>query len=99
MRKFIFEKEKLGFKLFKDFHKYDNPDSSFSPMIHIGNFFEIFILEKAKGSFELNGHAITIRDKSVFFVSPYQKKSMDLDISKFKGYHLTFQENFFSNLL
>jgi len=98
MRKFIFEKEKLGFELFKDLHKYENLDSTFSQMIQIGNFFEIFILEKAKGSLELNGQAITIGDKSVFFVSPYQKKIMDLEISKFKGYHLNFQENFFSNL-
>ena len=98
MGKFIFEKEKLGFELFTDLHKsVENPDGPFLTTIHTGNFYEIFLMEKAKGSLELNGQTITIQDKSAFIVSPFQKKSYKIDASKTKGFHLVFQENFFSN--
>lgn len=98
MRKFTFEKTKYGFNLFMDLYKYEeNPNAFFLPTIHTGDFFEIFVLEKAKGQIELNGHTLLVNDKAVFFVSPFQKKSWNLDVKKTKGFHLVFQDNFFSN--
>jgi len=98
MDKFTFEKRKYGFELFMDMYKYEeNPDAFFLPTVHTGDFFEVFILEKASGSIDLNGHNITIKNRAAYFVSPFQKKSYNLDVSKTKGFHLVFQDDFFSN--
>lgn len=98
MRKFVFQKKKYGFNLLMDMYSYEeNPDAFFLPTLHAGDFFEIFVLEKANGKIELNSHTTDVKDNSVIFVAPYQKKSWNLDKAKTKGFHIVFQEDFFSN--
>ena len=75
-----------------------NTEGPFLPTVHTGDSFEIYLLEKAKGSIELNGETINIRDKSVFFISPSQKKSFAIHTLKTKGIKLVLQRSLFSNL-
>ncbi|WP_430409385.1 helix-turn-helix domain-containing protein [Kordia sp.] len=98
MRTFHFEKEKYGFELLMDLHKFEtNPTIFFEPKPHTTDFFEIFIFEKAKGEIELNGNTFTIGKNTLFFISPYQKKSCEIDITEVKGFHLVFQNDFLSD--
>jgi AraC family transcriptional activator of pobA len=98
MRTFHFEKEKYGFELLMDLHKFEtNPNIFFEPNPHTTDFFEIFIFEKAKGRIELNGKTFNVGKNTIFFISPYQKKSCEIDISEVKGYHLVFQNDFLSD--
>ncbi len=95
---FHFEKEKYGFKLLMDLHKFEtNPTVFFENSLHSTDFFEIFIFEKAKGYIELNGDRLNIRENSIFFISPYQKKRCEIDLSDIKGFHLVFQNDFLSD--
>lgn len=98
MRTFHFEKEKYGFELLMDLHKFEtNPTIFFEANPHTTNFFEIFIFEKAKGHIELNGHTFNVGENTLFFISPYQKKTCDIDLSEVKGFHLVFQNDFLSD--
>lgn len=98
MRTFHFEKEKYGFELQMDLHKFEtNPNVFFEKSPHTTDFFEIFIFEKAKGSIDLNGHNLNIEENSLFFISPYQKKSCEISITDIKGFHLVFQNDFLSD--
>ncbi len=98
MRTFLFEKEKYGFELLMDLHKFEeNKNLYFEEQIHTTNFFEIFIFETANGKIELNGDPITIRNHSLFFISPFQKKRSYIDTSNIKGFHLVFKNDFLSN--
>ena len=98
MNKFIFKQEKIGFKLFKNLHNCKkNTDTSLVPIPTRG-FFEIILFEKAKGSLELNGRITAVKDKSAFFIAPFQKKNCLIDTSKSKGFHLVFHEHFFSTV-
>jgi hypothetical protein len=94
---FHFEKEKYGFELLMDLHKFEtNPTVFIENSLHTTDFFEIFIFEKAKGHIELNGDRLNIGENSMFFISPYQKKSCEIDLSDIKGFHLVFQNDFLS---
>ena len=98
LRTFLFEKEKYGFELLMDLHKFEtNPNVSFEASPHTTNFFEIFIFEKAKGLIQLNGHTLNIEENTFFFISPYQKKSCEIELSEIKGFHLVFQNDFLSH--
>lgn len=97
MRKFIFKKRKYGFELLMDLHKFENnPNVFFDPQPHTTNFFEIMVFEKASGTIELNGHLVQVTDNSFFFISPFQKKSCEISLSKLRGFHLVFQNDFLS---
>ena len=98
MREFLFEKEKYGFKLLMDLHKFEENEAVyFEPEIHITNFFEVFIFEEATGNIELGGHNIKVTNKTLFFISPYQKKKCVIDTKNLKGFHLVFQNDFLSD--
>ena len=98
MRTFIFDKNKYGFELLMDLHTFENnPNVFFDPAPHITDFFEIMIFEKARGTMELNGHLLEVVENSFFFICPFQKKSCRIPISGVKGFHLVFQNNFFSD--
>ena len=98
MRKFSFEKRKYGFELLMDLHKFENnPNAFFEPNPHTTDFFEIFIFEKASGIITLNGHVLEVKPNSAFFISPYQKKTCDIDVTRVKGFHLVFQNDFLSD--
>ena len=88
MQKFTLEKNNYGFQLFKDMRTLDNNRDTC---------FEIFVLEKAKNKVELNGENIQINNRIVLFVSPLQKKKLNFDTKKTKGFHLIFRDDFFSN--
>ncbi len=98
MRIFRFKKEKYGFELQMDLHKFEtNPNVFFEVSPHTTDFFEIFIFEKATGSIDLNNYALNIEENSLFFISPYQKKSCKINTSDIKGFHLVFQNDFLSD--
>lgn len=98
MRKFVFNKEKYGFPLLMDLHRFeDNPNVHFDSKPHITDFFEIIIFEKANGIIELNGHILDVKDNSFFFVCPFQKKSCKISLSEIKGFHLVFQNDFLAD--
>ncbi|PCJ96094.1 MAG: AraC family transcriptional regulator [Flavobacteriaceae bacterium] len=80
-----------------DLHKFeDNPNAFFDPTPQTTDFFEILIFEKAAGQIELNGQVLDVVDNSFFFISPFQKKSCQIDLSGIKGFHLVFQNDFLS---
>ena len=61
-----------------DLHKFENkPIVFFEPTPHTTDFFEIFIFEKASGTIELNGHSLEVKENTMFFISPFQKKHID----------------------
>lgn len=98
MRTFTFEKRKYGFELLMDLHTLeDNPNLFFEPAPHTTDFFEIFIFEKANGKIELNEHLLDVTPNSLFFISPFQKKSCKINTSGIKGFHLVFQNDFLSD--
>lgn len=98
MRTFTFEKNKYGFELLMDLHRFEeNPNVFFDPAPHTTNFFEILIFEKAIGKIELNGQVLDVTENSFFFISPFQKKSCNVEISGVKGFHLVFQNDFLSD--
>jgi len=98
LRTFIFEKRKYGFELLMDLHKFENnPNVFFDPEPHTTDFFEILIFEKATGKIELNGHLLDVAKNSLFFISPFQKKSCEIPLSGIRGFHLVFQNDFLSN--
>ncbi|MFT6842438.1 MAG: AraC family transcriptional activator of pobA [Psychroserpens sp.] len=98
MRTFHFKKEKHGFELQMDLHRFEtNPNIFFEDSPHTTDFFEILIFEKAKGHIDINGHYIDIKENSLFFISPYQKKICKIDFLDIKGFHLVFQNNFLSD--
>jgi AraC-like DNA-binding protein len=98
LREFHFIKEKYGFELLMDLHKFeDNSNVFFEPDPHITNFFEIFVFEQGNGSIELNGHYLDVGSYTLFFTSPYQKKSCRIDRNSVRGFHLVFQNDFLTN--
>lgn len=81
-----------------DLHRFENnPNVFFDPLPHTTDFFEIMIFEKAKGEFHLNGHSTKVVQNSIFFISPFQKKSCKISLSGIKGFHLVFQNDFLSD--
>lgn len=98
LRTFTFDKRKYGFELLMDLHTFeDNPGLFFEPLPHTTDFFEIFIFEQASGQIDLNGHLLEVRERSAFFISPFQKKSCRIDTRGVKGFHLVFQHDFLSD--
>lgn len=98
MREFVFEKRKYGFELLMDLHKFENnPNVFFDPNPHVTDFFEIMVFEKASGSIELNGHKMDLKENTLLFTCPFQKKSCDISRSGIKGFHLVFQNDFLSD--
>ncbi|MFV1448510.1 AraC family transcriptional regulator [Maribacter sp. HS] len=98
MKKFVFENKKYGFELLMDLHKFENnPNIYFHPTIHETNFFEILFFENANGRIELNGQLLEVQEYSLFFISPFQKKSCMIDHNSVKGFHLVFQNDFLSD--
>ncbi len=98
MRTFTFEKEKYGFELLMDLHKFENnANIFFEEALHTTDFFEIFVFEKASGKIELNGKLLDVKANSLFFISPLQRKSCKIELSEIKGFHLVFQNNFLSD--
>lgn len=81
-----------------DLHRFEgNPNLFFEPKVHVIDFFEIFFFEKGKGSMELNGHTLEVKNYSVFFISPFQRKTCHIPIKGTKGFHLIFQDLFLNS--
>lgn len=81
-----------------DLHKLeDNDQLFFEPNPHITDFFEIFVFEEGIGKIELNGHQLEVGAYSLFFTSPFQKKSCHIDPGCVKGFHLVFQNDFLAD--
>ena len=67
---------------------------------HMTDFFEIMAFEKAEGIIELNGHELEVTNNSLFLIYPFQKKtSCDIFLTRIKGFHLVFQNDFFDDKL
>jgi len=98
LRKFTFENRKYGFELLMDLHKFeDNANVFFDPNPHTIDFFEVMIFENGNGQIELNGHKLDVTTNSLFFTSPFQKKSCKIDPATVRGFHLVFQNDFLSD--
>ena len=81
-----------------DLHTFENnPNVFFDPSPHITDFFEIMAFESASGTIELNGRRLDVGENSLFFICPFQKKSVKVPLSGVKGFHLVFQNNFLAD--
>ncbi|KIA93621.1 MULTISPECIES: AraC family transcriptional regulator [unclassified Flavobacterium] len=61
------------------------------------DFFEILLFKTAKGSLILNQQKIDIRDNTIVFISPFQKRQWTLEKEGLDYTVLVFQENFLND--
>lgn len=61
------------------------------------DFFEVFFFKKGKGYLFLNHEKIEIKDNSIVFISPLQKRKWQLDINYIQFDLLIFQEDFLND--
>lgn len=61
------------------------------------DFFEIIFFKTGSGHIVLNQQKITIKDNSVIFISPFQKRKWNLDKSNAEFKVLVFQEDFLND--
>ncbi|HEY1056794.1 MAG TPA: AraC family transcriptional regulator [Emticicia sp.] len=61
------------------------------------DFFEIIFFKTGKGSIILNHQSITIKDSSVVFISPFQKRKWNLNRTNLDFKVLAFQEDFLND--
>lgn len=95
MKVFKFNKRKYGIHLLMDLCIIeDTPKFSFSSPKHCTDFFEIMIFTEANGSVFLDSQSIELADNTFLFISPFQKRSWDVDPKRTKGYFLIFEKDF-----
>lgn len=65
------------------------------PYVYNTDFFEVIVFKKGKGRLFLDDEAITIKDNTIVFISPFQRKKWEMDFS-YTTYFTTlvFQEDF-----
>lgn len=61
------------------------------------DFFEICFFKKASGSVTINQHTVDIKDNSIVFISPFQKRKWDLVENGLEFTILAFQEDFLND--
>lgn len=61
------------------------------------DYFEILFFKKAEGFVFLNEKKITVSNNSLIFISPYQKRSWDLNVGNLEVTALIFQEEFLND--
>ncbi|MCF1713263.1 AraC family transcriptional regulator [Flavihumibacter sp. RY-1] len=98
MKTFHFLKNKYGAEILMDIGKYDDiPAYYFEDNLHTTDFYEIVFFLKGNGYLELDHQQIKLRNHTILFLSPYQKRRWFLDKSKIDCYFLLFQDGFLSS--
>lgn len=64
------------------------------PTVHNADYFEILFFKKGNGQLFLDNQRIQIKDNTILFVSPFQKKKWNVDLSQLDFTILIFQEDF-----
>ena len=70
------------------------PQYFFYPEIHQTDFFEIIFFSRGNGRLLLDHQEIPIRDQTIIFVTPYQKRQWYVDRDQVEGHFVAFQEAF-----
>lgn len=98
MKTFHFLKNKYGAEILMDIGKYEDiPTYFFEDTLHTTDFYEIVFFLKGNGHLELDNQQIKLRNHSILFLSPYQKRRWFVDKSKIDCYFLLFQDGFLSS--
>ncbi|WP_269236540.1 helix-turn-helix domain-containing protein [Flavobacterium flavigenum] len=98
MKTFKFLKNKYNVELLIDIGTYkDIPYYFFESELHHTDFYELIFFSKGNGYLELDHQRIEISDKTVLFISPFQKRRWFLDKTKIESYFLFFQDSFLSD--
>lgn len=98
MRVFRFERDKYGFELLMDLHRFqENPQLEFDPNPQTIDFFEIMLFERGQGAFEINGHYQEVAPRTVSFSAPWQVKRLGVVETTARGFHLVFQSEFLAD--
>lgn len=98
MRRFKFLKNKYKSELLIDTGTYkDIPYYFFENELHDADFYEIIFFSKGNGFLELDQQRIEISDRTVVFISPFQKRRWFLDKNKIECSFLFFQDSFLSD--
>ncbi|MBZ4043718.1 MULTISPECIES: helix-turn-helix domain-containing protein [Flavobacterium] len=98
MKTFKFLKNKYNVALLIDIGTYkDIPNYFFESELHHTDFYELIFFSKGNGYLELDHQRIEISDKTVVFISPFQKRRWFLDKTKVECYFLFFQDSFLSD--
>ncbi|GAB2541287.1 helix-turn-helix domain-containing protein [Rufibacter soli] len=64
------------------------------PSVHNADYFEILFFKKGNGYLFLDNQRLSIEDNTIVFVSPFQKKKWNVDLSQLDFTILIFQEDF-----
>jgi AraC family transcriptional regulator, transcriptional activator of pobA len=97
MKLFKFSKNKYGTELLMDIGTYkDIPNYFFEPEIHHTDFYEIVFFAKGNGYLELDQQKIKIKNNTVVFISPFQKRKWFVQKQKIECHFLFFQDSFLS---
>ncbi|MCU0385856.1 MAG: AraC family ligand binding domain-containing protein [Flavihumibacter sp.] len=98
MKTFHFLKNKYGAEILMDIGKYDDiPAYYFEDTLHTTDFYEIVFFLKGNGYLELDNQQIKLRNHTILFISPYQKRRWFVDKRKIDCYFLLFQDGFLSS--
>ncbi|MDX4973959.1 helix-turn-helix domain-containing protein [Myroides odoratimimus] len=62
--------------------------------LFVTDYFEIMFIKKGSGNLKLNHNKIDIKDNSIIFISPFQKRRWNLDSTNLDFTILAFQEDF-----
>ena len=98
MKTFHFLKNKYGAELLMDIGKYEDiPTYYFEDNLHTTDFYEIVFFLKGNGYLELDNQQIKLKNHTILFLSPFQKRRWFVDKSKIDCYFLLFQDGFLSS--
>ncbi len=64
------------------------------PLVHNADYFEILVFKKGNGQLSLDDKLINIQDNTIIFISPFQRKKWQPDLSGLDFTILIFQEDF-----
>jgi AraC family transcriptional regulator, transcriptional activator of pobA len=97
MKLFKFSKNKYGTELLMDISTYkDISNYFFEKEIHNTDFYEIVFFTKGNGYLELDQQKIKIKNNTVVFISPFQKRKWFVQKQKIECHFLFFQDSFLS---
>jgi AraC-like DNA-binding protein len=98
MKLFEFSKNKYGVELLMDIGSYaDISNYFFESEIHYTDFYEIIFFNSGNGYIILDQQRIDIKENTVIFISPFQKRRWYVDSTKIDCYFLLFQDDFLSS--
>lgn len=98
MKVFNFLRKKYQIELHMDIAtNEDIPNYFFESEFHQTDFYEIIFFNKGNGYLVLDQQTIEITDQTIIFISPFQKRSWNLNKPNIACYFLFFQDSFFSH--